>query len=69
MTATHQLIFETPARNQGQIVTYSYATTASGAIIDRRHDGSDQSVHYYWRKSGRRLTAAELARYGLVERN
>lgn len=69
MTATHELVFETPGRNQGQIVTYSQAKTKSGAIIDARHDGSDQSVHYYWRKSGKRLTAAELARYDLIERN
>jgi hypothetical protein len=68
MTTT-ELTFETPDRNQGQIVTYSEATTPSGAVIDRRHDGADQSVHFYWRKSGRRLSKAELARYGLVERD
>jgi len=68
MTTTHELVFETPARNQGQIVTYSYATTKSGAKIEQRHDGSDQSVHYYWVKSGRRLTDAELSRYDFTER-
>lgn len=65
---THELVFETPDRNQGQIVTYSYARTKSGAIIDCRHDGADGSVHYSWRKSQRRLTAAELERYELTER-
>jgi hypothetical protein len=65
---THELVFETPDRNRGQIVTYSYARTKSGAIIEERHDGSDGSIHFSWRKSGRRLTAAELSRYGLVER-
>lgn len=68
-TIVHELVFETPDRNRGQIVTYSYATTKSGAKIEERHDGSDQSLHYYWVKSGRRLTETELARYGLVERN
>ena len=65
---THELVFETPRRNQGQIVTYSEATTARGAIIDCRHDASDGSVHFYWRRSGRRLTALELSRYDLIER-
>lgn len=69
MKATHELGFETPARNQGQIVTYSYATTKSGAVIVERDDGSDRSVSYSWKKSGRRLTIAELARYGLTERS
>lgn len=59
------LTFETTPRNQGQIVEHSHARTASGAIIDRRHDRSDGVVTYYWRKSQRRLTAAELQRYGL----
>lgn len=69
MTTTHELVFETPDRNRGQIVTYSYATTKSGAKIEERHDGSDGSLHYYWVKSGRRLTEAELARYSLTERD
>ena len=69
-TRTHELVFETHDRDQGQIVTYSYATTASGARIMSRHDGSDQSLHFYWTAGkGRRLTAAELARYRLIERN
>lgn len=65
---THEMVFETPDRNQGQIVTYSYARTKSGAVIECRHDGADGSVYYFWRKSGRRLTFAELARHGLRER-
>jgi hypothetical protein len=68
MNATHELVFETPPRNEGQIVEYSYATTKSGAVIEQRHDGSDGSLHFSWRRSGRRLTEAELARHGLVER-
>jgi len=68
MSKFHELTFETPERNKGQIVTYSYATTPRGAVIECRHDGCDNSVHYYWRKSGNRLTESELARYGLVER-
>jgi len=65
---THELIFETPDRNRGQIVTYSHAQTRTGAVIDCRHDANDGSVHFTWGKSGRRLTARELARYGLIER-
>ena len=68
-TVTHELVFETPGRNQGQIVTYSYARTKSGSEIEQRHDASDQSLHFCWVKSGRRLTPTELARYGLVEQN
>lgn len=67
-STTTTLQFEAPDRNQGQIVTYSYATTPRGAKIEERHDGSDQSLTYYWKKSGRRLTARELERYGLTER-
>ena len=63
---THELRFETPRRNQGQIVTYSYATTPSGVAIEQREDASDRSVEYYWCRGGR-LTAAELIQYGLVE--
>lgn len=66
-TTKTELKFETPARNQGQIVTYSYARTPGGAEIERRHDGSDQMVSFSWAKSGRRLTESELARYGLIE--
>jgi hypothetical protein len=64
---SRELQFETPPQNQGQIVEYSYAETPSGAKIERRYDGSARSVEFYWRKSGRRLTATERARYGLVE--
>lgn len=64
---TINLNFETPARNQGQIVTYSYATTPSGAEVERRHDASDGMVTFRWVKSGRRLTGVQLARYGLIE--
>ncbi len=64
----HELVFETPGRNQGQIVTVSYATTRRGAEIERCSDGSDQSLHYSWVGSGKRLTAAELERHGLIER-
>lgn len=66
---THELKFDTPRRNQGQIVTVSYATTVRGAQIERRHDASDGQVRYYWLKSGRRLNATELARYELTEVN
>lgn len=68
-TQTHQLKFQTPTRNQGQIVTVSYAATTRGASIERRHDASDGQVRYYWVKSGRRLNATELARYKLIEVN
>ena len=68
MTKTHELVFETPDRNRGQIVTYSHARTKNGAGITCRHDASDGSVHFYWDKSGRRLTDAELSRYDLIER-
>lgn len=69
MTKTHELVFDTPARNQGQIVTYSYARSKSGAVIVCRSDASDRSVYYYWQQSQRRLSAQELERYGLAERN
>ena len=71
-TTVHELVFATAPRDQGQIVTYSTARTRSGAVIVRRYDASDRSLHYYWKAkpSGQdRLTAKELARYGLVERN
>ena len=68
-TQTHKLNFQTPPRNQGQIVTVSYATTGRGAQIERRHDASDGQLRYYWLKSGRRLNATELARYELTEVN
>ena len=48
---THELIFETPDRNRGQIVTYSHAQTRTGAVIDCRHDANDGSVHFTWGKS------------------
>lgn len=68
-TATHELVFQTPDRNRGQIVTYSHARTKSGSGITRRHDGSDGSIHFTWDNSGRRLTDAELSRYSLKEKN
>ena len=67
-TKTHELHFETAARNQGQIVTYSHARTTRGKTITSRHDASDGSLHFSW-DSGRRLNTVELARYGLVEVN
>lgn len=67
------LEFETPERNKGQIVTYSYATTASGATIEERHDASDGTLTYRWVNPeigyviGRKLTSKQLARYKLVQ--
>ena len=67
MSKVHELVFETPARNQGQIVTYSHAKTRTGQTITCRHDASDGSVHYSW-ANGNRLSAAALSRHGLTER-
>jgi len=68
-TTIHNLVFETPDYNRGQIVTYSYATTRSGAKIVQRYDASDMSALYYWASTNRRLSAAHLRRYGLVEKS
>lgn len=66
---THELVFTTERINQGQIVTYSHAATKRGSVIVCREDASDRSVHFYRQKTGKRLTTAELERFGLVERN
>lgn len=46
MTATKSVTFHVPPRNQGQSVTYSYAQTEDGHVIECREDRSDGETSY-----------------------
>ena len=49
LAQVQKLNFLTCPKNLGQIVTYSYASTED-YIFERRTDGSDGSVTYYYRE-------------------
>ena len=66
-TRADELVFETPRRNQGQIMTVSTAKTRAGVVIEQYHDASEDSLHYYWQRTNKRLSAVALARYGLIK--
>ncbi len=53
------LDYQTTPRDQGQIVTYSYALYGSnfpGVLVCRRYDASDRSTSYTAQKISRRAT-------------
>lgn len=45
------MIFHTPPKNQGQMVTYSYASAEDGMVIQRVHDSSIGRTSYYSSKA------------------